>query len=261
MERRNRWTPREGLNQGASLKDVFRPDNVMYINWSQWPRWFHTNFGIGNDLGMWWPSRRGPHSVWVLCHRCGVPFEVPSGLAMFAVGQSDDGSQWDTETVAWTGGPCTHCRGEGVIATGTPMLTTLVDNQGRSVVGASRWIADQTYGVLTAVASDLEEGAVSVDEAARRLRAEGGYMHRLGEWLEVRPVTTAAASAILTAIISVLGPQVSARPANDGADDEKIAEIIDTVLDHYDKTHPPPTPPDGSPPASPKRRIRPPGPE
>jgi hypothetical protein len=57
--------------------------------------------------------------------------------------------------------------------------------------------------------------------------------------LEERPVTTAAASLILSSIIAVAGPQIVApdESPNPDVSEDKVVEIIDTVLDHYDKLH------------------------
>jgi hypothetical protein len=221
----------------------FGIDTTMHVKWWMWPRWFHNNTGIGNSMDAWWPSRPGKHSAWVLCDRCGLPFEIPSGLSCAVGGHSDD----DINQIEWRGGPCTRCKEQdGVIATGTPMLVRRVEGS-VTVFGVSERVIDMTLesleensivAVMMSLLGDLGDGNITVSDAANRLRSHGGLAARVGDWLESRPVTTAAAAAILTAIIAVAGPQLTATEQGDEGE-EQISEIVDTVLDHYDELHQP----------------------
>jgi hypothetical protein len=233
------WHYEDGawINDALSVALFNDDDSMQFINWFMWSRWFHNNTGIGNSWGVWWPSRKGPHSAWVLCDRCGLPFEIPTGLFVADLWRSK--GRGLSDEIQWTGGPCTHCKAEGEIATGTPLLAALTDDAGRAMYAASEHAAiaafqDTGYQYLLDLSNELRLGSISVEDAVFRLRNGPGSLGRIADWLERRPVTTAAAGVVLTAVASLVGPQLAARP-DDSADDQKIVEIIDTILDHYDE--------------------------
>lgn len=236
-----RRLPGQPAYESDVLKAVLLDDgSFMVVNWAQQPRWFHMNRGIGNSLHMWWPSREGDHSVWVLCDRCGLPFSLPTGFHM----EGSDGprSPLKLQDVEWTGGPCPSCKEDGVIATGRPLLSVVSDNVGRSAIAGSNESALRAWDRWQELTEGLERGEISVQEAAGRLRSEGGPLSRVADWLENRPVTTMAAATILAAIINLTGGQLASWGQTPGetSDDDRIVEIIDTVLDHYDRAHPTP---------------------
>lgn len=219
-------------------------DECMIINWFTWPSWFKSNTGVGNSLGMWWPSRQGKHSAWILCDRCGLPFEMPTGFFMASMNAASTRKMED-EDLEWTGGPCTRCKEEdGVIATGTPILTMVTNGQGMATIAGSQAVAAMSLEWWSELTDDLLSGGSSVQDVARRLKGGGAPLSRLADWFESRPVTTAAAGAIMVSLIGVIGPQLLARPETGATYDKKIVNIIDTVLDHYDSVHP--AKPDGA---------------
>lgn len=240
------WDPDKAAHVSSDQRSllVSRDDAMKLTNWFIWKRWFYNNTGVGNSLGMWWPSRKGPHSAWVLCDRCGLPFEMATGFSISTM-PARQGAPVDHEDIEWTGGPCTYCKeNDGVIATGTPLLHVETDGQGRRVIAGSHQTAALAWGLLHEITDALATGDLSVKDAASRLRAEGGPLTRVADWLEGRPVTAATAGVILSAVVGLVGPQLAARdePGPD-YDEDKIVEIIDTVLDHYDRTHPAETQP------------------
>jgi hypothetical protein len=215
-------------------------NGVEIVNWPQRKRWFNKHTGVGNSLHMWWPSHEGPQAAWVPCDRCGLPFKLPTGFFMTAM-DSRHGLKIDLDEIEWTAGPCPRCRqDDGVIATGTPLLSIRSDAHGRTVIAGSSESMDVAWSVWHELTAGLESGEVTVNEAARHLRSQGGPLVRVAEWLESRPVTTAAAALIIGAIVQTIGPQLVSRPEQSAppADDRHVVEIIDRVLDHYDRTHP-----------------------
>lgn len=212
-------------------------EDFIITNWGMWTRWFHDNTGIGNSLNMWWPSRKGQHAAWVLCDRCGLPFRIPTGFHLSSLPGGESTVFSPLEDLKWTGGPCTRCRtDDGVIATGTPILTIVSDPQGRMTIAGSDETAMRAWAFWQQVTEGLIDGSATVDDVAEKLRGRGGPLTRLADWLEARPVTTTAAGAIIVAIAGLVGPQLAATNSR-GADDERMVEIIDTVLDHYDRVH------------------------
>lgn len=212
---------------------------TIEARWWLWPRWFHTNTGIGNTLGNWWPSRHGEHSAWILCDRCGIPFEIPSGLTIaFPTGLDE------VAEIEWRGGPCTRCKEDGIIATGVPLLARQ-ERDGLVIFGVSPKVVDLTRehmesGPLQAinqVLKELEGGELSLPEVISTLRSQGGVAARLSAWMENNPITASAAAMILAAMVQVAGQQITtAHTVQDPVDpEEQVSEILETVLSHYDK--------------------------
>lgn len=90
-------------------------------------------------------------------------------------------------------------------------------------------------GRFTDLVADLVGGRVSTAEAAARLRPRGGAFSRLADWLETHPVSTTAAGVLITAIATLVGPQL-AQPSEHGPSPKDVSRMVDTILDHYDRT-------------------------
>lgn len=173
----------------------------------------------------------------VVCDDCGLPWvrqireEALSAPA---------GSDVNFMHVA---GPCDHCGGFGSV------MTSRTSSQGMVVVSTSQEFAND---VLLILAERLRSGEIDLAGATRELRTAGGRPQRLlADWLEARPANPVIASALITVLATILGPQVPSvldhgrEPAppsqiqqtpNTYTEDE-VVEIIESVLDHYDRTH------------------------
>jgi hypothetical protein len=105
--------------------------------------------------------------------------------------------------------------------------------------------------VLATLADDLRSGKLDLGEVSTELRRQGGPYQALADWIDSRPVNALIASTVLSAVASLavnqLPPivnqhgdpvqQQEQQPAPGTYTDDQVAEIVEKILDHYDRTH------------------------
>lgn len=222
-------------------------------------KYFRTEFaslsGISNSLGGWWPAHDGEHFVEVICPRCTTLFKIPSGLVMWMDysflddeglmrGAPDRVRAWmdqdyldqHMENIEWRAGPCPRCWEEHEEVYGWPMIIIAKDDDHprRYTMAADRNVAILSMLELVDL---LDSGSITVHQAADELRRKGGIFAKLGSWLESRPVTTAAAVALIGGLVNVVGAQVNARDPKD--DNPPVIQIINEIDADDDETKPP----------------------
>ena len=205
------------------------------------PEWHSDVWGMtlskdGNRFQI--SAASGTHDVLVVCDDCGLPFIA--GVANSAITMSND-NPMDINLMV---GPCEHCH-EGV---GRPLVSSVTEG-GFTTVSTSQ---DFASNVLAVLAEELRSGRIDLDAAATELRKHGGAPHRmLADWIEARPANTVIASAVLSTLLPLLVNQVPAiidqggdttqqeqpRPAPGSYTEDEVADIVEKVLDHYDRTH------------------------
>lgn len=216
-------------------------------------RWFDARFGIyADELHYFLPAHEGLHSVDVVCEE-GHDYVMATGIYVMA------GAEIDLASVDFRAGPCPTCYfDEFRVVWGKPKLGLVEEaTSGAAMVVADKGVMQKSMPGFIAFAEilidELTRGEVDVSAAASRLRARGGPFTRVADWLERRPASAAVAAAVLTSVVSLIGPQIGrAEPRSD----EEIARIIDTVLEHYDQQEATtPEPPKGETPCS-RRKPR-----
>ena len=165
----------------------------------------------------------------VVCDDCGLPFEMKGNFAV----TNRAGANLELNHVA---GPCEHCGGFG-----RPLVTT-AERDGLITHSNS---ADFAEGVLAHLAEQVRSGQIDVSEAAARLRAQRQpHLTRLADWIEGRPTSAMVAATLIAAVASLVGPQLPSMSdkdpeppsrTTDGYSEQEVIDLVDTILDHYDK--------------------------
>lgn len=173
------------------------------------------------------------YEIWVVCDECGLPFRHrATDHAITAAGPDVN--------VNFIVGPCEHCGGSG-----RPLMARST-NGTMTTIASTVEFADVT---LAHLAERLRTGEIDVDTAISELRSQNTRpLSRLADWMESRPVTTAAAGVLLSIVATLVAPQI---PTVTGGDDpqpdtyteEQVVELLEAVLKHYDQAQP--TRPDG----------------
>lgn len=173
------------------------------------------------------------YEEWVVCDECGLPFKFRGKQAAIATA-ADSTMNWN-----FIVGPCTNC-GEGV---GRPLMTTAEDGQLRAVASTPKF----ANALLVSVAEQLRNGQIDIGTAAQTLRAQNKpALTRLADWMESHPVTITAAGVLVTVVATLVAPQIPV-VTDDGGDgqqppdtytEQQVEEIVTTIIDHYEATHP-----------------------
>ena len=212
-------------------------DSVQVVDWARWPRWFETAAGVGNSLRMWWPSRPGPYSARILCDRCGLPFILPTGFNFKSQRAKSSGRDvFRLEDVRWTGGPCSHCRLDGVVATGRPLLIVRNDAHGMTFITGAHPLPYEVVMSWAATTDDLREGKLTPTEVIGRLRSDRESFLELADWLDAHALPSAAVASIVEAIVQMVGPVLSRDGDIDAEAETAIRGVVKLVLDHFDRT-------------------------
>lgn len=160
------------------------------------------------------------------CDDCGLPWTQKGEMSLTSL--SDD-----PVSLNLIAGPCPHCGGMGKAA-----------QRRRERGGLVTFATSQAYAdsALQALIEGMASGEIDRLEAASILRGRGDRPSvRIAEWLETHAVAINTASAILTALAAVGALTVSVsqdhQPPTNGYTEDEVIEIIDTVLDHYDRVH------------------------
>jgi len=145
-------------------------------------------------------------------------------------------------------GPCTWCGGAG-----TPMMEWVSEVRHGVRAFAS---SSQMFSIFDQLRSELESGAIDVDEVVEKLRADGSpLLRRVSDWLERRPATAAAVVGVLAILATMFGPYLQNdddRAPGPAITEQQLEEILERVLTHYDEVNPPGSP--DPPPARPTPR-------
>ncbi|MEN8674872.1 hypothetical protein [Nocardioides sp.] len=178
----------------------------------------------------------GSEQVLVVCDDCGLPFTTR--IAHQAVISSAD-TPIDLDMNA---GPCEHCGGSGSV------LTHIIDDGILRTVTPSPGFAEN---VLSTLADDLREGKISVGAASTELRKQGGPYRVLADWIDARPVNSLIASTLVSAVVGFAVNQIPPiagdsepslqqpyqRPEPGTYTEDQVVEIVERMLDHYDRKH------------------------
>jgi len=178
----------------------------------------------------------GSEQVLVVCDDCGLPF-ITRIAHQAVISSADAPIELDMEA-----GPCEHCGGFGKV-----LSHTISDGNFVTVTASP----DFAQSVLATLADDLRSGKLDLGAVSTELRRQGGPYQALADWIDARPVNAVIASTVLSVVASLAVNQVPPivnqhtdpvqqqrqRPAPGTYTEDQVAEIVEKVLDHYDRTH------------------------
>ena len=171
-------------------------------------------------------------SIWAVCERCRLPFEIPSGAHLKIFGLNDPMPLLLSCTAAVR--PCPYCFRRGRIwQAAYPLLEVQWLDDGLLITGNH----SRTYRALMGVSTKLIAGDLSIDEAVDWLQGSGTPFGLLGEELAFRALEPKQAAGLLAAVVTLVGSDCVSDESDMNPDDEQlIRQAIADVMSAFTVT-------------------------
>jgi tetratricopeptide (TPR) repeat protein len=176
------------------------------------------------------PMRRrsslGPNSIWAVCRRCRLPFEVPSGA--FIVVPPESVANFP-EVAQGTAGPCPYCWDRFPVPRRGDALLVLSQEGSKIRVGGN---TSRNFRAIMTIGTDLATGRLSASEAS------DWFERSVLPWACVAELMQASssdehASGLLAAAVRLAGPELVTDDAPTPDAEEVFREVVAYLLEGY----------------------------
>lgn len=176
--------------------------------------------------GMLVRSLEGPYTVWAICKRCALPFEIPSGLFL----ATDTQSAYELGLDRAIAGPCPHCWARLKIRWGIPLLILREKDDGLAELSGNY---GRTFRAHMSLAVSLAYGDLTVTDCTEWLRSSDGPLVVAGRLFSDSEVTPQEAGSLIAASVAIIGPANFIDDQAHRWDNAQVEAAVHEVFDYF----------------------------